>query len=314
MSEYLSNRLLPKHFNLIHAIRETGQLSLAAQALAISQPAASRMLAEIERLVDAAVFIRTPKGMEPTAIGLALARRAQNLLEEIREASREVDAIKRGLSGTVRVGAVTGGAVGYVVPALQTLKSEAGAADIHVDVGASGPLIADLQAGELDFVLGRVPAGVDVRQFDILGSLDEEVDLLVHEVHPLAGVGGLSMADLVHFPWVIQAAGTPMRQAVESVFIAQSVPVPSNIVNTASLLVMIAMMASSNAIAPMSREVTELLCHPSGGTGLRSLDIKNTITVEPYHLITLKGKRLSPVATRLRDLVIGEFERRQAGG
>lgn len=307
MSDTIANRLLPKHFRLIRVIAETGQLSLAAAAMAVSQPAASRMLAEVERLIGTPAFIRTPKGMEPTAVGEALARRGQYLLEEIREASREIEAIKRGFSGTVRVGAVTGGAVGFVVPAIQALKAEAHTTDIHVDVTASGPLVADLMAGHLDFVLARVPAGVDARQFSIVGSRDEEVDLLVHQRHPLAYASNLKMADVVHFPWVIQDAGTPMRQAVENVFISQGAPIPSNIVNTSSLLVMIAMMASSNAIAPMSREVSDLLCRQTTGSGLTRLDVRGEIMVVPYHLIMLKGKRLTPVAARLRDLVIAEF-------
>ncbi len=86
MSDRIATRLLPKHFSLIRAVEETRQLSLAANVLAISQPAASRMLSEIERLIEAPVFVRTPKGMEPTPVGSALARRAKNLLEEIREA------------------------------------------------------------------------------------------------------------------------------------------------------------------------------------------------------------------------------------
>lgn len=313
MPEKLANRLLPKHFSLIRAIADYGQLSLAANALSINQPAASRMLAEIERHVGASIFARTPKGMEPTAIGCALARRAENLLEEIREAAREVDAIRRGLTGTVRVGAVTGGAVAFVVPAIQALKTEAGTADIHVEVAPSGPLIADLLSGQLDFVLGRIPAGVDARQFNITGVLEEEVDLLVHQSHPLANAEDLTMADLVHFPWVMQAPGAPVRQALEAVFVAQGAPIPSNIVNTTSLLVMIAMLAASNAIAPMSREVSDLLCRQTKGSGLLQLDVRQSIAVAPYHLISLGGKRMSPIATRMRELVIREFDIRRRG-
>ncbi|MHA7971137.1 LysR substrate-binding domain-containing protein [Rhizobium sp. CAU 1783] len=313
MSDILANRLLPKHFSLIRAVAEYGQLSLAANALALTQPAASRMLAEIERHVGAAIFVRTPKGMEPTAIGSALARRAQNLLEEIREAAREVEAIRRGMTGTVRVGAVTGGAVGYVVPAIQTLKAEAEAADIHVDVAPSGALINDLLAGQLDFVLGRIPNGVDARQFSIVGVLSEEVDLLVHQSHPLAYAERLTMADLVHFPWVMQAPGAPVRQALEGVFIEQGAAIPSNIVNTTSLLVMIAMLAASNAIAPMSREVSELLCRHTTGSGLLQLDIELPIAVAPYHLITVAGKRMTPIAARMRELVMSEFDSRRRG-
>ena len=313
MSEKLSNRLLPKHFSLIRAIADYGQLSLAANALSITQPAASRMLAEIERHVGAPIFVRTPKGMEATAIGCALARRAENLLEEIREAAREVDAIRRGLTGTVRVGAVTGGAVGFVVPAIQALKAEAETADVHVEVAPSDALIAELLAGQLDFVLGRIPARIDARQFTISGVLAEEVDLLIHQSHPLANAERLTMADLVHFPWVMQAPGAPVRQALEAVFIAQGAPIPSNIVNTTSLLVMIAMLAASNAIAPMSREVSELLCRHTTGSGLLPLDIREPIRVAPYHLISLTARRMTPVAQRMRDLVIAEFDNRGRG-
>lgn len=310
MAEIVPNRLLPKHFNLVHAIAEKGQISLAANMLALTQPAASRMLADIEKLVGAPAFIRTPKGMEPTPVGLALARRAQTLMEEIREAAREIDAIKRGHSGVVRVGAVTGGAVGYVVPAMQALKEEAPTVDIHVDVAPSTVLVGDLLAGQHDFILGRIPTGFDGRLFDITAALDEEVDLLVHSTHPLAETTNLSVSDLVHFPWVMQGPGAPVRRAVEGVFVAQSAALPSNIVNTTSLLVMIAMLSSSNAVAPMSREVSDLLCREANGAGLTTLAMREPIRVEPYHLIALKGKRLTPIAGRLRELVLKEFSDR----
>ena len=56
----LANRLQLRDFRLIQVIRETGQLALAAERLAMTQPAASRMLAGIERMVGTPVFIRHP--------------------------------------------------------------------------------------------------------------------------------------------------------------------------------------------------------------------------------------------------------------
>ncbi|MGG7516745.1 LysR family transcriptional regulator [Allorhizobium undicola] len=310
MSDVLSQRLQPRHFSLIKAIADLGQLSLAAASLSMTQPAASRMLAEIEKIVGATVFVRTPKGMEATEIGNALARRAETLLEEIREAMREVDAIKRGASGTVRVGAVTGGALGYIVPAIRALKAESRMAEIHVDVAPSGALVSNLMSGQFDFVLGRIPFGIDARQFDIRHALAEEVDLVVHQRHPLAGVGMLHMGDLQHFPWAMQGPGAPMRQAVEHAFVEAGANLPNDVVNTTSLLVMIAMIASSNAIAPVSREVSDLLCHPGSGAGLRRLDLSSPINVLPYHMIALKSRRMSALASRLQDLVLQQFVNR----
>ncbi|MVA58767.1 LysR family transcriptional regulator [Agrobacterium vitis] len=310
MNNTLANRLQPKHFTLIKAIGELGQLSLAAGQVSMTQPAASRMLAEIERIVGTAVFLRTPKGMEATEVGAALVRRSEILLQEMREAMREVDAIKRGASGTVSVGAVTGGALGYIVPAISTLKAEARTADIYVDVAPSGTLISNLVSGQFDFVLGRIPVGVDARQFHIRHARTEEVDLIVHQSHPLANSTDLGMTDLLHFPWVMQGPGAPVRQAVENAFIDAGTTLPVDVVNTTSLLVMIAMIAASNAITPLSREVSDLLCRQTTGAGLCCLKIRRPIIVLPYHMISMKNRHMSTLAARLQDLVLQEFTTR----
>ncbi len=119
MPHKLAQRLTVKHLRLIAAIAEHRQLSLAAQALALTQPAASRTLGEIEQLCGDALFERHPRGMTLTPMGELMARRARNVLEEVAEAADEVDRWRSGRGGTVRIGAVTGGAVGYIVPVIR---------------------------------------------------------------------------------------------------------------------------------------------------------------------------------------------------
>ena len=57
----------------------------------------------------------------------------------------------------------------------------------------------------------------------------------------------------------------------------------------------------------MSREVSDLLCRQTPVGNLTTLKMETPIEVTPYHLITLNGKRLSPVAARLRELLLGHF-------
>ena len=70
-------------------------LGIAADEMAMTQPAASRMLSEIEQTIGTRLFIRHAKGMEPTLVGQAVARRAHNLLVELRDLAREVGELKR---------------------------------------------------------------------------------------------------------------------------------------------------------------------------------------------------------------------------
>ncbi|MBK8456074.1 MAG: LysR family transcriptional regulator [Phyllobacteriaceae bacterium] len=299
----LTKRLQLRDYRLILAIHEAGQLALAAEKLALTQPAASRLLAGIEAAIGAPLFVRKPKGMTATPVGEILARNAVNLFNGLEQTMREVDAAGSGRGGTARVGAVTGGAVAFVVPAIQRLKQSAIGADIHVDVAPSDVLMAGLQNGDYDFVLSRIPAGVDARQFTIQRGRVEIIRFVVRGGHPLCARKTIGLADLAGQEWVIQAAGTPMRQAVEEAFVANGVALPGEIVNTTSLLVMIAYLASSNAIAPISREVADLIGAGVFGENLAILDLNEPIIVHPYHLITRRNQVISPLAGRLRDLV-----------
>jgi DNA-binding transcriptional LysR family regulator len=298
------NRMRLRDFHLILAIRDRGQLAIAAEELGMTQPAASRRLAEIERTIGSKVFARHPKGMVPTPVGDVLARNAMTLMRSLDEAAQEVKAVSAGHAGTARVGSVTGGAVGFLVPAIKELKAFASGADIHVEVGPSDMLIEGLIRGEYDFVLSRIPSGVDTRQFDIQRGRVEIVNFLLSRNHPLASAGRLTLADLEGYEWVVQGPNTPIRQALEQAFLSRGAQLPREIVNTTSLLVMIAYLDSTHAIAPVSREVKELLAPQGASSGILGLELEEPIVINPYHVISLKNRVTSPLAVSLRHLVM----------
>ncbi|MFP8968484.1 LysR family transcriptional regulator [Pokkaliibacter sp. CJK22405] len=308
----LSRHLKISQLRLIAAIAEHGQLGLAAEALAMTQPAASRMLNEIEKNLSAKLFERTARGMEATLIGRAISQRAHNLLVELRDLSQDVEELKQGNGGYTTVGAVTGAAVGFVIPAIRVLKAMSPKAEVHVNVEASDVLVHDLAAGKNDFVLARLPRSVDPRDFEITPARTEQVRLVVRADHPLAGAEKVSVHDLSRYEWVMQSHRAPIREAVESVFLKQAAPLPTNITNTTSLLAMIAILVHSNAIAALASEVPELLMSDKVGARLAVLPLEESIVMSPYNLIMVKGRQLSPIANRLRILVANELNQAPA--
>lgn len=66
---------------------------------------------------------------------------------------------------------------------------------------------------------------------------------------------------------------------------------------------MISYLTSSNAIAPITREVAELLGPNVFGGQALSLDVADEIVINPYHIVSRKNQIVSPLALRLRDLV-----------
>lgn len=303
--------LKPAQLRLIREIAETGQLQQAAEACAMTQPAASRMLAETERQVGAPLFLRQPKGMAPTEIGQTVLRRARVILRELSSMASDVSALRGGFAGTVRIGSVTGPAVGYLVSAIREVKQRAPDANITIDVLPSRELLGHLLAGEMDFVLGRILPEFESRDLEILPMRDERVSLLVRGSHPLARAPMVTLTELTDYEWIMQQRGAPIREATQDAFAAVGLREPRNIVNSPSLLLTIAYLAQSDAVSPISDEVAQLLIQPPVSAGFRALRLRRQIRVSPYYLLSLKRRPMSPLAVALRDRVV-EYAR--AGG
>lgn len=297
----LAARLQLRHLRLIEAIAAHRQLSLAAQALAMTQPAASRTLAEVETLVGAPLFDRHPRGMSLTPVGEGLARHARNILDELGHAVEAVEKLRLGTGGVVRIGAVTGAAVGYVVPAIRLLKLTAPDVELHIDVANSQVLLNGLESMRYDMILGRLRPEADPGEFKIQRARGEQVRFLAHRDNRFAGRTRLDLAELAGSDWVMQGPGSPIRRAVEEAFLDLGAPVPWRVTNTASLLMTLALLRNPDVVTPVSQEVAELLTATQ--PDLSRLNVTEPVHVAPYSLITLKSRHLSPAAMRCRDLL-----------
>jgi DNA-binding transcriptional LysR family regulator len=90
------------HLQMMVAFAETGQIGRAAEALGIAQPAASRLLSEIEAILGLPVRSRAGRGVVLTEAGRTLAERAGRVMQELAEAGREVAEIAAGACGSAQ--------------------------------------------------------------------------------------------------------------------------------------------------------------------------------------------------------------------
>ena len=292
------------HLRLIAALASAGQLTAAGRALNLTQPAASRLLAEAEAKAGHKLCVRRSKGVVMTDAGEALARRARRVLAEIAEAGREIGDAAAGRMGFVRIGAVTSPAVELVVPVLQRLLRLHPGLEAQVDVATSDVLLPDLLSGRHDFVIGRIPAGTDPRPFDIRTLAAEKVSLIVRAGHPLAGAGSVSAGDLAAHEWVMQPPGSLLRTSVEETIVAGGGALPACRLSTASLLVTLALIGRTDAIAPLSLAAARLL---AGQGGLAILPIDFAVEVKPYSLIRVRDQRLTRSAALVHDALLDDL-------
>jgi len=92
-------RLRTRQLLLLAQLGRERHLGRAAGALGVSQPAATKLLQQLEAAVGSMLFERGPRGMRPTPSGEVLIRYAQQLLTDFGAAREEMRALAAGDSG-----------------------------------------------------------------------------------------------------------------------------------------------------------------------------------------------------------------------
>jgi DNA-binding transcriptional LysR family regulator len=137
----------------------------------------------------------------------------------------------------------------------------------------------------------------------------ERACLVVRRQHPLASRREVAIADLIEFEWVMQPPGSLLNRTVERLFLSAGVPLPDKIVSTSSLLMTMMMVQETDAIAPIAYEVAAPFVDGHGVKSLVILPLEEQINVQPFSLITLRGRQLSPAARTMFQAVSNEIDR-----
>ncbi|ALI55177.1 LysR family transcriptional regulator [Celeribacter marinus] len=309
MTDLLRKGMKINHLRLAAALLTEAKLTDAAHALGIAQPAASRLASEIETIIDAQFYQREGRGIALTPEGHALAIRADRILNEIGDAGREIDELRRGLTGTVAIGAVTGPAIDLVLPVVRHARIDMPAAQVEIEVATSDHLRDMVLDRRLDFALARLPEDSTATLFDYTPIGVEPVSLIARQNHPLMRAqADTSLESLLNYDWVMPASGAILRQTVERALRDLGHAPPARVLNTSSFLLTLAAVSQTNAIAPIASAVA----HIFGADGqIQTLNTTLELAVDEFGILTRAGTHLTPTAERLRDLIMDMGKRNQ---
>lgn len=300
----LARGLKLSHVRLAAQLGRLGSVSDAAAAMRIAQPAASRLAAEAEAILGAPLYLREGRGIVLTAEGAALAARAERILAELDDAGRELEEMREGLSGVVRIGSVTGPAIEHVLPMLRQARLSLPQVKIEIVVNTSDILGEMLLDGRLDFALARSPAGHDPALFNAQMVSVEPVSLIVRRGHPALREAPAPVASLMGYDWVLPFDGAILRRAVETGLAAHNLSLPTRVLNTSSFLLTLASVAQTNAIAPIASAVARAFATEDGpAPGIVPLPSPLSVEVEPYALMARAGRRLPPAAQAILSIL-----------
>jgi len=293
-------RLRTRQLLLLEALGREHNLGRAATALGMSQPAATRLLQQAEDTVGVPLFTRLARGMEPTPSGEILVRFARQSLVDFRFAREQMAALRSGLRGRLRVGSVPGALPQLLGPALAEYKALHPRVAVSVLVETSDVMLALLERGEVDLVLGRPTERHDEDELEIEQLLAEEQVVVARCAHPLLQQGNVALADLVRWPWVLQPPGSPQRSRFEAALRTAGVHARLDITETASTVATTALLEASDMAAIMP---ASLAAHYARLGVLRVLDLQLPLQVPSIHLITRKQRELPPAAASFVEVL-----------
>lgn len=249
-------RLRIRHLEVFRMLVRTGNQSETAALMHITQPALSKWLRELEEQAGCALMARE-RPLRLTAHGEVLLRYAERVLGDSLRTGKELEAIRAGSSGLLRVGVLRAVAPMLVPRAILRCREQAPRLQIRLYEDSLDNLLPALRRHELDCVIGRLHGQALGPEFQSEALYEEPVLAVVRRGHPLLKKKRLTLADAAAYPWILPLPGMPMRVRLEAEFAAANTRLPVEQVESVSLMINETLLLASDMVSVVSQQLAQ---------------------------------------------------------
>jgi DNA-binding transcriptional LysR family regulator len=286
-----------KQLRVLRAVRTTGSFSRAAEELDYTQPAVSKIIASLEREIGVVLVDRETRPIRLTDAGEALARRADEVFEQLLTAEAEVHAIAQLDSGMLSAGTFSSAGAAFFIEALRELRAQHPGVQVLITEGMPSTLVDKLRGGDLDVaVVFDFPQAGENRGegLEVHHLLDDPFDVVLPATHSLASSKQVAYADLADEDWVLPDFGPDsptMRLIGRGCAAAGFEPRIRFRVNDCDMT--LAMVAAGEGIALLPR-----LMLPRDHGGVRTVPLAPEAPIRRIIAIRLPSRYLTPATER----------------
>jgi DNA-binding transcriptional LysR family regulator len=294
----LARRFKLRDLHTLATVAERKSMAKAATDLALTQPAVSKAIAEMERTLGVPLLDRTSRGAEPTPYGRALLKWADVLLDDLHLAVEEVRFLADPTAGELRIGAIQPMLQGLLPAIIAPLSKRYPKISFRVlTARTAAEHYRDLRERKIDLLVGRM---IDVAAQDDLAAeilFDEALHVVAGARNPWLRRRHVRFADLANEPWALPLpeAGNDavISPYVAEAFRAHGLPVPQNGVLVNSTPLHVAMLTAGPYLTMLPRS---LMWFAGKQLGIKSLPITLPVQPPPVGIVTLKDRTITPVA------------------
>ncbi len=290
---FLRARLKTRQLLLLVTLAEEGNIHRAAEVLNMTQPAASKLLKDLEDALEVSLFERLPRGMRPTWYGETMIRHARMALTSLNQAHEELLAAKSGQFGQVNIGAITAPGLALLPTAIALVKREHANLQIALQIETSDILLERLNQGKLDILVARLFAQHEKADLRYEMLTDEPVCAVARPGHPLFSGPTPHLSDVTECGWIVPPSGSVLRHRFDLMFQEEGLRAPNNVIETASLLFTTKMLQQSDMLSVIATDVARY--YADHGL-LAILPMALPCQMDAFGIITRRDRLLSPAA------------------
>ncbi len=208
-----------RRLRALRELADRGTIAAAADALRLTPSAVSQQLAALERDVGHALVEPNGRTVRLTPSASVLLTHADQLFAQLERLETDLDAVRDGATGTVRIGAFATAISGLVAPALVDLRARRPGLAVAVTEAEAPEALRGLARRELDVVVTMAaPAapGPDDPRVARTELGPDVLDVALGHDHPLAGAPAVPLAALAGEDFILPPDGWSCDDAVRA--------------------------------------------------------------------------------------------------
>ena len=289
----IGRRIKFRDLHIALAVAQSGSMSKAAEALAISQSVVSKVIADLEQALGVRLFDRSRKGVEPTASGRALLSRGRAAFDELKQGVKEIEFLNDPTSGELWIGASPALSEGIALAVIERMSRQYPRIFFHVAQGDTLALSDELQERRIELAFAQI-SGRAPREYINSEMLFEDPLVIVAGMEtPWVGRRKIKLAELVNESWTWPMPGTFFDSLVVEAFRASEIEPPHAAVHVDAFNMRLRLAATGRFLAIVPASVMRFPAkHPS----IKVLPVELPTTHRQIGIITLKNRTLSPLA------------------
>ena len=184
------------------AVAREQSVSGAAEYLHLSQPTLSRQLKDLEEELGKQLFLRGNRKIPLTEEGMILRKRAEEIVNLVQKAEREITLNDEAIAGDIHIGAGETDAIRHLARAAGQIQQEHPQIRIHISSGDSANVTEELDKGLIDFGLLFDPKDLSKYQYLRIPQKDTW-GVLMRRDAPLAKKEAIGPKDLWDKPLIL---------------------------------------------------------------------------------------------------------------